>query len=449
MKKIIDFIGSFKFAVIILALILALSVIGSFIPQNDSHEFMANLANLFGTDEEQVHRILDVTGFLNIYSSPFFVFLIFLFGLSIVVRTYKLLPFAFKGFQRPESVKFNEVIESNLTETEILGVLRKNGWKNFPKENESDFFMASKHSCGRFGVIILHLGIIVVMFGAMVGYFWGFNGFINLLAAEGYSDNVAVLPDGKLTPIGFDIACDNFTVEYYDNSTRAKAYTSVLSVIENGKKVKTATVDVNHPFKYKNIVFYQTNFGIYRGKGSKVLLDVETKDGSKEFKENFESLFNIQGGYTAKITDFAPDLAVNEDGKIYSASKEMLNPAVLIEIYDNDKPALRAWILKNSPMSGDFQDLGFKIQFKDLEGTAYTGLSVKKDPGTPFIYIGFLLVVIGVLLTYLFNYTAVFFEIDERGDRRFINYSMKEQRKRRIINPSETFKGLFVKKTEK
>lgn len=449
MKKLAYFISSFKFAAIILGLIVILSVIGSFIPQSDPHVFMTKLANIFGVDVEEIHHLLDVTGFLNIYSSPFFIILISLFGLSIAFRTYKLIPFAIKGFQRPINIKFNEVCETVLTEDEILVTLEKNGWKLAAKPNEGNLLMASKHSMGRFGVIVLHLGIIVVMLGSLVGYFWGFNGFINLLVSEGYSDNVAVLPSGKFKPLGFDIACDNFTMDYYDNSTRVKAYTSILSVIENGQKVKTVTVDVNHPFKYKDIVFYQTNFGVYKGKGSEVVLGIETKNGEKELTAAFESSFPIDGDFTGKITDFAPDLAVDENGRVYSASQDMLNPAALIEIYEDNKPVIRGWIMQNSSLSGDFKDLGFKVLFKDLTGVAYTGLSVKKDPGTALIYIGFLFIAVGVLLTYLINYTAVFFEIDEWGDRRFINYSIKEQRKRRIINPAEKFKVLFVKKAEK
>lgn len=441
MKRFIDFLGSFRFAGIVLSVIIILSIIGSLIPQGGEAAVTEKLTAIFGANGEKVYSFLKFTGFSNIYSSYFFIFLIFLFGLSLAVRTWRLLPFALQGFSGKNVVKFDNVIDTALTKEGILDILKKRDWRTVTDHERPRFFKTSKYSIGRFGVVILHAGILVVMIGALIGYIGGYKGFMNIL--EGDSDNVAVLPSGDLKPLGFDVACDDFNVEYYDNSTRAKSYTSIVTIKENGVEVKKATIDVNHPLKHKGVVLYQTSFGYYPNKNAKAIFSIKIGSEEREYAENFNKMFKIKGDYVGKIVDFAPTLAADEEGRIYSASDEIRNPAVLLEVYEVENPVLRGWVLKNNPSSGDFKELGFKLDFKGLYGTEYTGLSVKKDPGTPIVYMGFLLIILGVIFVYLPNYTVVFFEIEEKGNMRVLHYTVRELRRRRVLNPSDEFPKLF------
>lgn len=441
MKRFIDFLGSFKFAGIVLSVIVILSIIGSLIPQGGEAAVIEKLSVIFGASGEKVYNVLKLTGFNNIYSSYLFIFLIFLFGLSLAVRTWRLLPFALKGFSGKNVIKFDNVVGTKLSKEVILDILKKRDWRTVADHERPNFFKTSKYSFGRFGVIILHAGILVVMIGALIGYICGFKGFMNIL--EGDSDDVAVLPSGELKPLGFDVVCDNFSVEYYDNSTRAKSYTTVVTIKENGVEVKKATIDVNHPLQYKGVAFYQTNYGFYPNKNAKVLFSVNNGSEEREYSENFGKMFKIKGNYVGKIVDFAPTLAADEEGRIYSSSNEMLNPAVLLEVYEVENPILRGWVLKNNPSSGDFKELGFKLDFQGLYGVEYTGLSVKKDPGTPLVYMGFLFIILGIIFVYLPNYTVVFFEIEEKDGMRVVRYTVKELRKRRVLNPADEFPKLF------
>lgn len=443
MNKIFDFLGSLKFAGIVLLIMVILSVIGSFVPQGDPSAVAVKLAQIFGGNSERVHSFLKITGFLDIYSSPVFIFLLFLFGLSLLIRTVKLMPFAIKGYSSEKIPALDNSVETELTVEGIDGILKKNGWKIAESQTQEGVFRASKHSLGRWGVIILHFGIIVVMIGALTGYVFGFKAFMVII--EGYSDDVAVLPTGQTIPLGFSVKCDDFNVTYYDNSTRPKSYTSIISIEEAGKTVETAKIDVNHPLKYKDIVFYQTNFGFYPNKDVKAVFSVETGGVIKNFKEGLDKGFKISDKYIAKVVDISPALAVDNDGKIYSSSSEMINPAALIEVYEEDRPVVRAWVLKKYPESGNFSEMGFKFKFEDIWGIQYTGLSVKKDPGTPLIYIGFFFVGLGVLITYLLNYTLIFFKINETGSGNKVCYAVKEQRKRRLLSPASGFVKLFVK----
>lgn len=438
MKKIISFLGSVRFAVIIVLLIVFLSIVGSFIPQGEGTVVIEKLSSLFGAEATAVHGFLISSGLIDIYSSYPFIILVSLFALNIVLCTLKLIPFARKGFQG-FSGELNHVGTTTLTETEIIQMLGKDGWKGSKEDN---IYKAVKHENGRYGVIILHLGVIVILLGALIGRISGFNGFMNIL--EGTSDDVAVLPTGELVPLGFEVRCDEFTVEYYPNSDRPRAYTSKVTILENGKEVKTAIIDVNNPFKYNDVVFYQTNFGMYPNKNAKIRFYIEDdKNIKKDLEVSFNQLFKIKDEYVGKITDFAPTLASDNDGNIFSLSDKMENPAILFEMYKIDEPYLRGWILKKYPESGKLEDLGIKIVFDELWGVEYTGLSVKMDSGTPIVYLGFILMIFGFTFVYLLNYTTILFTIENNNGKRLVRYCIKQQRKYPLVRPADGFKRLF------
>ncbi len=438
MKKIINFLGSAGFAVVLVSLIAVLSVAGSFIPQGDGAAVMDKLSSFFGSDAAQVHAFLISTGLIDVYGSAPFLVLMFLFAVNLVLCTLKLVPFARKGFNN-YNVKLAETASVSLTEAEIAEKLAKAGWKS---SREGSVYRVSRHACGRYGVIILHAGIVAVLLGAFIGRTAGFNGFMNIL--EGTYDDVAVLPSGELASLGFEVRCDDFEAEYYAGTSRPKAYTSRVTILENGAEVKSADIDVNHPLKYKGVVFYQTNFGVYPNKNARVRFHTE-KNGSerKDMEVSFGELFMLTGDYAGKITDFAPTLASDSEGRIYSASDEMNNPAFLLEVYKVDEPVLRGWILKNRPESGFIGELGLSVVFDGLWGIEYTGLSVKKDPGTPIVYAGFAIIFLGLIFIYFFNYTAVFFTVEDKDGKRLIRYAVRRQRRYPFVKPDDGFKRLF------
>ena len=438
MKQIISFLGSAKLAVIIVLLIVLLSMIGSFIPQGDGAAVIEKLSSIFGADAETVHGFLISSGLIDVYSSYPFIILMVLFAINITLCTLKLIPFARKGFEG-FSGELNETGVTDLTEAEILQKMGKDAWRGSKQDN---IYRAEKYKSGKYGVIILHAGILIILFGALVGRLAGFNGFMNIL--EGTSDDVAVRPSGEIVPLGFEVRCDEFVVEYYPGSERPKAYTSKVTVLEDGNEVKTVDIDVNSPLKYKDIVFYQTNFGIYPNNLAKIRLHILDNEGNKKNIEvGFDELFVIDGEYVGKITDFAPALARDGEGNIFSSSDEMKNPAALIEIYKVEEPVLRGWILKKYPEDGKIDELGLTIVFDELFGVEYTGLSVKMDPGTPIVYIGFIFMIFGLAFIYLLNYTVILFTIEDKDGKRIVRYCIKQQRKYPLIKPADGFKRLF------
>jgi len=113
-----------------------------------------------------------------------------------------------------------------------------------------------------------HLGFFLVIFA-------GFFGAPDLTKAElklypQKSENICVEKDGTLVPLCFDVKMTDFVIDYYEDGTSPKQFTSFLEI--DGKGMKTS---VNSPCHYKGYNFYQSGYDTVDGEYSVLLV---TKD---------------------------------------------------------------------------------------------------------------------------------------------------------------------------
>ena len=444
--KFCSFLSSSKFAMVISACILILAIAGSLIPKVDTAVASSQLAS----------NIVSVLGLDHIYTSPIFITLIALFALNLILCTLKLIIFDLNKLSDINNHVFKDYGRVAINHAEVLTFLESN---NFDIKRRSNIVTASKNPFGKYTVVILHTGILIVLLGALLGYLFGFKGYINIL--EGSFDNVAVLSTGEFVPLGFDIKVNRFDVKYYDNTSRPSGFVSDITITkessDNSSDNSSDTIkdnkslnyilSVNSPLEYEGVSIYQHSYGFYLDrKGARFLFDVEIDNVSKKYEVKFNESFKIKDNLFGKITDFAPALAVSDDGKFSTMSEEMINPAILLEAYSMEgDPVLRSWLLSKQKTSGDFtKDYGFKMTFDKLYGVQYTGLAIKKDPGTAVVYLGFLIISIALILTYLINYTVIFIQFtkdEETGEMIF--YKVFKQRKFGRSVPAQMFYKLI------
>ena len=446
LRMFCSFLSSSQFAMIISAATIILAVVGSFIPKVEMSDFSSEL----------VSDIVFALGLDNIYTSVIFISLIVLFALNLILCTLKLIIFDINKLSDISNINFKEHGRVAIKHSEVRSFLEV---CKFDIKQEGDVITASKNSFGKYTVIIIHTGILIVLLGALIGYIFGFKGYINIL--EGSSDNVAVLSTGEFVPLGFDVKVNRFDVKYYDNTTRPSAFVSDLtitkessvgdnsSVVSGDNQSLNYILNVNSPLEYEGISIYQHSYGFYLNKkDAKFLFDVEIDNVSKKYEVKYGESFKIKNDLFGKITDFAPALAVGDDGKFSTMSDEMINPAILLEAYTMEgEPVVRSWLLSKQKTSGDFtEDYGFKMTFDKLYGVQYTGLAIKKDPGTTVVYLGFLIISIALILTYLINYTIIFIHLtkdEETGEMIF--YKVFKQRRFGRSIPAQMFYKLIDK----
>ncbi len=420
-----SFFSSVTLAVIVFTLISVTSLIGTIVEQQaEPQKNILLLTKLFGESTAPlIYEVLDSLGFTDMYQSWWFIALLFIFAANLAICSIERLPKILKSIREKPSYLSDEHFNIMPIKREIVfkqdnanlreqadSALKKAGFKThiFQQDNTTQIF-AEKGKYSRLGVYITHLSLLMILFGAVVGIYFGFNGYLNLL--EGTQSSVAYLRNENEIPLGFEIRCDDFEVAFYENSDTPKSFTSVLAIIENGKEVVKKTISVNDPLRYKGITFYQSSYGFSPSMESLFKLLVTSKNGKTEYLSlRFGESFTIPDSKTkGVISDFSPALALDKRGRLFTYTDSMNNPAVFIEFLDDKKPLYNQWILKRYPETWVVPD--GTIEFKDLWKSQYTGLQVRKDPGVWLLYLGCLLMSIGLYTAFFMNHSRIWINL--------------------------------------
>jgi len=423
--RIWNFFSSITLAIVVFAIISITSIIGTIIEQQaEPQKNILLLTKLFGeAAAPAVYSFLDSLGFTNMYHSWWFITLLFIFVANLVICSIERLPRILKSVKEKPSflaieqfnimpVKKEIVLKQDISTAreQTESVLRKSGFRTsvFQQDNTTQIF-AEKGKYSRLGVYITHLSVLMILLGSVIGIYFGFNGYLNLL--EGTDSSVAYLRNEKEIPLGFEIRCDDFSVAFYENSDTPKSYTSVLTVIENGKEVLQKSIGVNKPLKYKGITFYQSSFGFAPSMESLFKFRITSKSGnSEEVALKFGEAFTLpDSSIKGVISDFSPALAIDKAGRLFTYTDSMNNPAVFIEFFENGKPVYNQWILKRYSETWHVRDN--IIEFKDLWGAQYTGLQVRKDPGVWLFYLGCLFMSIGLYAAFFKNHSRIWINL--------------------------------------
>lgn len=435
-KTVIDIIwdlfASIKFAVVIFAVISLTSVVGTLLEQNaDPQKNIIVLSRLFGASAAPtMYTVFDRLGFMDMYHSWWFVTLLLLFASNLIICSIDRLPRILKLVREPIRPLSTEYLEKmSLRKTVVMkgksgdvkdlvsSSLNGIGFKNVESSEEAGTQLyAEKGNFTRFGVYITHLSILVILAGAIIGIYFGFNGFVNL--PEGATTSVAYRNNGNEIPLGFEIRCDNFEVDFYGTSDTPKDYKSWLTVLKNGKEVMKKSIEVNDPLKYEGVTFYQSSYGMIpeaANNGILVLRLVSNNGNSSEINPRIGDTFNIPGtAVQGRITSFSPALSIDATGRSFTYAQQMQNPAIYIEFSESGTEKYSGWLLKRYPQTWNLPD-GNRVEFLEYWGVEYTGMQVRKDPGVLIVYIGCIIMAVGLYITFFMSHRRVWIHITDDG----------------------------------
>lgn len=445
-KPAFKILGSIKFAFFLIICLVILSIIGSVISDTSIEKIKYNfiISLFFDPSTDGFKEFASTFGLLNIYTSPLFIILLSLFTLNLLICTFKLFPFAKKGFPFTDenSLKNEIVFKDDISE--VTAFFHKEGWHVTRSPENNNLVKAEKHKSGRYGVIITHFGIIFIMIGAFVGYYMGFSG--SMLVFENQMSNEVEKKNGENVKLNFSVRLNDFNIEFYEGSKTAKAFTSNISIIENGNEVKNVDINVNHPLKYKDVVFYQASYG--QSPHNDMLMNVFiSKDNKSETVDlKYNNAYDFDD-YKIVVRDFYTDIAYNsQTGEYYNKSYNLANPALYLAVYDKEgKGLMGGWLMLHSKEPTYVEPLNMYFQFKELKDVVYSGFSVKYNPGIYIVYFGGILLCFGVVFIYLLNYTAIIFTVSNG----VLKYRVFTHRKFPLVNPADKFYKHFNISKEK
>ena len=293
---------------------------------------------------------------VGVFVSPWFLGLSTLLTLNMLGCTARRVKGLLKGDKGVPGVLTQQgqhrtlILENCLPEKasqEATTELRKLGFRiKETKVEQGKLLMGKRKTWANLASPLLHLAMVFVIAGSVVGAVWGQDLYVEV-PAPGQSE---------LSKQGFpfDIKVKKFTIDQHEDGT-PKQYTSLIEVSSANEKKLEKAVSVNNPLNYQGVKIYQTSYG-YQLQGA-------VRDEKHTFNFNIEEGERILLGGPAQLELEVrwPRYVVYSNGMPFSMGiAELREPINLMEN---------------------------QVVFSNR--TAYTGLHVKKDPGLPLIWLGF------------------------------------------------------------
>jgi len=262
-------------------------------------------------------------------------------------------------------------------------------------------FFSEKGRFSRLGVPISHLSILIVLIGGLLGSLYGFRGHMEILEGETVDQIHLRGTDGEVTiPLRFSVRCDDFNVTFYDlpgKEKHVKAYTSLLTIIDDGKEVLKRTIEVNHPLHYRGLAFYQASYGALH----EVAVGLQWK-GKKE-----KTILRILEGDTVPIPDSDAAIRLIK----YAPQVHNAGEGAQIVLFKPNREPRPFWVLKNFPQFSQGKDEELIFSFDGVSSREYTGLQVTKDPGVWVVWVGCGLMVLGFIVSFFLSHQKVWVRV--------------------------------------
>jgi cytochrome c biogenesis protein len=399
-QKTFRLVADLRFSIFILLLISFCSIAGTIIEQDQSIEIYKinySLTNpVFGFLTWD--RILQF-GLDHVYSTWWFYSLIFLFGLSLVSCTFLQQVPSLKIARRCQFFRTTgqfyrlkiSTILNKFSFNKVLTTIKRNQYSIFQQKNTVYCY---KGLTGRIAPILVHFSMILVLLGTIIGSLFGFKAQESVAKTENFHIQ-NILNNGQFNVVPkLSVRINDFWITYTKTKTVSQFYSDISVLNTQGNETERKTVSVNYPLVHKGIYYYQTDWN---------LIGLRFQDLNNEITEY--PLVNI----------------LNNQGKVWltwiSDNKSLTEGIIAIvdnlegycSIYDE-----AGQFLGNVELN---ETVKFRQPITLLEIISSTGLQIKTDPGIPVIYLGFFLLMLSTLISYI-TYSQIW--IIQKNQKLFI-----------------------------
>ena len=402
MKKILKFLSSMKFALILLLILAAACMGGSFIPQGQSYEWYSAQYSQTGAAAIILFELDDVFHCWWFVLITLFLCLNLLFCNVIrfpaLVKQWRVSREKEQVIPAAADTVGRLAVEKGSAEETLLVYFRKAGFSKMKKTaiGNSALYYASKNRIGMWGAWVCHLGILVLILGFGLGQ----------MTKEEYA--VYGVP-GQSKPVGdtsYILTIDDFQIDLRDDDT-VEQYTASLTVRDarNGTS-QNGTVSVNHPKTMYGMKFYQNSTGW--------AADISVLKGGKEIQRETVCAGEYmevadKEGLVVFFSTFYPDYYRDESGNMQTLSGTVKNPAYLYRVYYQNQVIGMNVLMADEEITID----EYTVRFSDPQ--PYTLIQVKRDRFAFLALAGGLLVLFGLLLAFYLQPRSLWAKEEENG----------------------------------
>jgi cytochrome c biogenesis protein len=382
--KLIYLLGNLRLAIILLLFIALISSLGTIIEQEKTISFYEtnypvsnSIAGFINSD------FILFFGLDHIYTANWFLTLLFLFGGSLLsctlsrqipsLKLARLWKF-FKSENKTNKMGISFTL-SNGSLSQFSYLLRQ---RQYNVIQQGSYIYAYKGLVGKIGPILVHLSIICILIGSVLGSLTGF--MLQELIPKGELFHLQnIISSGSLSyiPQNFEGYISDFNIAYNDQGMVDQFY-SEIDILDNDLQIKKEKIIfVNEPLRYSGVTFYQTDWSIVSLK-----FTLNNRDNFEVF------LREVNGESNSRF--WIGSLESEAKSKILIVLQDLTGKYLL---YDSEKKLLGQ------------SEIGHKIFFNGNhlrlnKILPSTGLQIKSDPGIPLVYTGFFFLIFSVLISY-------------------------------------------------
>jgi len=426
LNSIIRFFSSVRLALWVILLLAAVSLAGTLIIQYSP----AVLADPTLKDAwvEQIAQpkygfatgIFRFLGFYDVFHSPLFLFFGGLLIVNIAVCSLKRWSSLVKMSRGVEPEAAARLLDkgnatratSKLSSADnaagVNGFFSQRGYRIRKQESPTEtVFVADKNRFAPWGTYAIHLSLILLIAGYIVG---GYTGF---------TDNSFIVVEGETRPVGFpydvSVRLESFVDEYYPSGA-PKDYRSQVELLVDGQVVQEGLIRVNYPMNYSGLKIYQSFFG------PAVTLLVADAQG-QEISNGLVALsdaFSAEGFVRNSGTLDLPDNGLFIFLISSAGPGDPVVPAgeVRLEFYDGPPLSGGEFIDSlNAPAGAavEFQGFSFTVESQ----VQFSGFQLREDPGLGMIWVAFTLFMIGLGMVFYFPHRQIIVAVhtDVKGSR--------------------------------
>lgn len=358
--------------------------------------------------------IIGTVRFEGIYYSPVFLGPLALLGLNICACLVEGLPRAIRRVRQPFGAEAALALPER-ARFSYPGIASPHPWVEQTLRQElgrprkvtladKDVYLYERGRWRPLGPYLIHLALLLILAGGLLGKYWGIEG--RLLLLEGEKAGAFDLDRGRRQPLGFEVRLDHFQVRYYPGTQTPQEFRSDLTFLGPEEPPKAAICRVNEPATFGSFKFYQSSYGhalqfqVTQGESSRVIDLVQGR------------VMEVPGGHArVKLLTFQENLVMPGGGP-----PRFLGPAAQLAYQVEGRLPQVFWVLKNYPQFVERQPGPHRFTLLAETPQFFSVFQVKYDPGVPWVYAGFILLLPGFFLAFFHPAQRWALVLQQRGE---------------------------------
>ena len=464
-NRVLDFLSMVRLGVIVLCVLVALSMVGMLIVQQNVQGFDAYYASLMPA-EKAVYGWL---GFFDIYYSWYYKALLLFLSLNIVLASIDRFPSAWAYIVDPKKSPTRGFLlsqEQNALATvsaeseaalvsKIRDALSRSGFKPMVSESNTseygldeqgrkDFsvinnrkaivIFGEKGKFNRLGAYVVHVALLTLFLGHFVALQTGFDADVRMIPGQ-LTDQIQLIQfnlDKKEkfnVQLPFTLECTDIQQRLIDVTgnievTNTLDWRTQLRIDDPDYGSQIVDVSLNSPLSYRGYRFFQAQT-IPVGSARTMVLELTPQNGGSPVKVNLErnGTATLADGTIVKYDSFQPDFTFGKDGKPDTKTGEYNNPVAVLNVTPPGGEQTRVFafaakLADNMPVGAP--KAGYKWRLAEFEKSPFAHiLSIKYDPfNGAFIawYFGGFGLIFALCFVFFFSHRRLWVRIEKQPD---------------------------------